>query len=405
MAGQTVSITPGKSGTGFALALQHPRFVVLWLSEALSLIGDRLIMVALITLVYDRTHSAGAVGLLLMLKAIPALVLGSVAGVFVDRWDRKWIMVVSNLLQGVFVLLIPALPGIAIVFVAYLAMSVVNQFFIPARSATIPDLVSAEALMPANSLFAISFVGAMAVGPAIGTWVTERFGLNAAFYADAATFLVPAVAVGLLTISRQRRDLAGSSPGADLREGFAFVRSHPAVFAALILITVAFLVIGTLSVTGVVIMRENLKVEASKVGVLMSALGVGMLSGAVAANQLGRRFNRLYLGAAGAGLMSLGLAALSWAPSLPVALVFAVIIGLGMITVQVSCQTILQTASETLRGRLTGMAQALMGSATFLASALAGLLTERLGVTAILSGVGILALAAAVAATASNHRR
>ena len=96
------TFSPGQQNTRakFGLALRSPAFLVLWLSEALSLIGDRLIMVALITLVYDHTGSAGMVGLLMLFKAIPALFLGSVAGAFVDRWDRKWVMVIANLLQG-----------------------------------------------------------------------------------------------------------------------------------------------------------------------------------------------------------------------------------------------------------------------------------------------------------------
>ncbi|HAE58225.1 MAG TPA: hypothetical protein DCG54_01635, partial [Anaerolineae bacterium] len=204
MTERTFSPSQQNARAKFGLALRSPAFLVLWLSEALSLIGDRLIMVALITLIYDRTGSAGMVGLLMLFKAIPALLLGSVAGAFVDRWDRKWVMVIANLLQGLLVFWLPISPDIAVIFAIYLAMSIVNQFFVPARSAAIPDLVPAEALMTANSLFAISIVVAMATGPAIGVWITERVSLNAAFYTDAATFLIPAVAVAFLSIPRQR---------------------------------------------------------------------------------------------------------------------------------------------------------------------------------------------------------
>ncbi|MBN1428435.1 MAG: MFS transporter [Anaerolineae bacterium] len=393
-----------KKQAGFAGVLRHPGFIVLWLSEALSLIGDRLIMVALVTLVYDRTQSAGAVGLLMVLKSIPALALGSVAGACVDRWNRKWVMVASNLLQGLIVLLIPIVPGIAFVFVAYLIMSTVSQFFVPARASTIPDLVSPEALVAANSLFAIAFVGAIAIGPAIGTWITESYGLSAAFYVDASTFLAPAIAVGLLTIPHQQRQVVDHSLGADLREGFRFVRSQPVVFAALILSTAAFLIIGTLSVTGVVIVSDILGIETSKFGILMSAMGGGMVVGAIAANGLSRHFERIRLAAVGAGLMAIGIAALPWSPNLPLALVFGVTIGLGMTLVQVNAQTILQTASENLRGRLMGISQALMGCATLLASALSGILVERAGPVVVLGGIGLLALMATAAAVTVSRK-
>jgi predicted MFS family arabinose efflux permease len=404
MTEQALSPAPPEIRSGFAGALQHPKFTVLLGSEALSLIGDRLIMVALVTLVYERTQSAGAVGLLMVLKSIPALVLGSVAGAYVDRWNRKWMMVVSNLLQGLIVLMIPIVPGIAFVFVAYLMMSTVSQFFVPARSATIPDLVSPGALVAANSLFAIAFVGAIAVGPAIGTWITESCGLAAAFYVDAGTFIIPAVAVGLLTIPHRQRQLDRIGLGTDLREGFAFVRSQPDVLAALMVVTIAFLIIGTLSVTGVVIVHDVLGAEASKFGILMSAMGGGMVVGAIAANGLGHRFDRIRLAAAGTGLMGIGIAILPWSSNLSVALAFAMMIGLGMTLVQVNGQTILQMASENLRGRLMGISQALMGCATLLASALSGILVERAGPAVLLGGIGLLALIATAAAVVLSQK-
>ena len=238
--------------------------------------------------------------------------LGSLAGTVVDRWNRKWIMVIANLLQGLLVFWLPLSPGIALIFVIYLAMSIVNQFFVPARSATIPDLVAPEALLTANSLFAISIVAAMAIGPAIGTWITERISLNAAFYTDAATFLIPAMAVAFLAIPRHRRAAIKPSLGSDLRAGLAFARSQPAVLAALATISAAFLVIGTISVAGVVITREILNVESSKFGVMMSALGIGMLVGAIASGWLGRRFTYVQMGVAGVVLMALGMTALPW---------------------------------------------------------------------------------------------
>ncbi len=397
MTKQVLSSPQAQTRPPFGAVLRYPSFVVLWSSEALSLIGDRLIMVALVILVYDRTGSAGAVGLLMLLKAVPALVLGSVAGVFVDRWNRQWIMVGANLLQGLLVFWLPFSPDITLIFIIYLLMAIINQFFVPARSATIPDLVPPETLMTANSLFAISFVGSMAIGPAIGAWVIGRFGLNAAFYIDAVTFLIPALAVSFLAIPRQRRSPIKRSVSQDLRAGLAFARSRPVVLAALATITTAFLVIGTISVAGVVVTRQVLKAQTSQYGMLMSSLGVGMLIGAFGASRLGRRFNRTRLAVAGTGLMALGVTALPWSPNMALAGLCAAIMGVGMLIVQVSGQTILQTISPEMRGRLMGISQTLTGSATFLASALVGLLVERLNVTLVMGGMGALALSIAVA--------
>jgi MFS family permease len=404
MTEQTILPSQANARNKFGLALRSPVFVVLWLSEALSLIGDRLIMVSLVTLVYDRTGSAGAVGLLMLLKAIPALVLGSLAGVFVDRWNRKWIMVIANLLQGLLVFWLPLSPGIVFIFVIYLAMSMVNQFFVPARSATIPDLVAPEALLTANSLFAISMVAAMAIGPAIGTWITELASLNAAFYTDAATFLIPAMAVAFLVIPHKRRTATKPSLSSDLRAGLAFARSQPVVLAALATISAAFLVIGTISVAGVVITREILHVESSKFGIMMSTMGIGMLGGAIVSGWLGRRFTHMQLGVAGLVLMAVGVMVLPWSSTLAMASIFAVMIGLGMIIVQVNGQTLLQTIAPEMRGRLMGFSQTLTGSVTFLSSALVGLLVEQLNVTIVMASVGILTLAVAATVAIYYHK-
>jgi len=107
MSERTNSFSRDETQNGFAAALRRPAFVVLWLSETLSLIGDRLIMVALVMQVYERTRSPADVGILMMLKAIPSLAMGGIAGMFVDRWNRKRVMAGANLIQGLLVLMIP----------------------------------------------------------------------------------------------------------------------------------------------------------------------------------------------------------------------------------------------------------------------------------------------------------
>jgi predicted MFS family arabinose efflux permease len=363
----------------FADVLRQPRFLVLWLSEAVSLVGDRILMVALVVLVYERTGSAAAVGLLSMIKALPALLLGTVAGVFVDRWSRKWTMVVSNLLQGLLVLLLPLTDAVWIVFAAYLGMSIISQFFVPARSATIPDLVPEHALLAANSLFAMVFVGAIALGPAIGGWITERYGLAAAFYVDTLTFLVPAVAVGCLNIPAARQVTTQPSLGGEWREGLALVRERSDIRGALILIGAAALQIASLSVLGILLAREKMGTGTAGFGGMMSSMGAGMLAGIVLISTLRPRWPRVLMAAGGLILSGAGMLSLAFASSLAWGLASALTIGLGFVTVQANTQTVLQGAPEHIRGRALGLGQAVMGSVTFLAAALAGLLAGVTG--------------------------
>lgn len=389
MTEQTMIIEEKISGSPIKAVLRAPAFVTLWLSEGLSMVGDRMLMVALISLVYDRTGSAGAVGLLMVFKAIPALLLGSLAGVFVDRWNRKWIMVIANLLQGLLVFWFPFAHDLAIICTIYFAMSAVNQFFMPARSSAIPDLVPASTLVAANSLFAMAIVFALAAGPALGTLVIDWLGRDAAFYLDSFSFLIPAGAVAFLAIPRQARTDERFNLGSDLRAGLFFAMKHPSVLAALTTITAAFFVVGTISVSGVVITREVLHTESGKFGYLMSGLGGGMVVGAVLSNLLKSRLSGARAGLAGAALMGLALLFMPFSPNLPAACLSAAFIGLGMIFVQINGQVLLQTIAPDMRGRLMGISQTLMGSASFLASAVTGLMLEKINVNIVLWAVGI----------------
>jgi predicted MFS family arabinose efflux permease len=369
--------------------MRTPAFVTLWLSEGLSMVGDRLLMVALITLVYDRTGSAGAVGLLMVFKAIPALLLGSLAGVFVDRWNRKWIMVTANLLQGLLVFWFPFAPDIVTICAIYFTMSAINQFFMPARSSAIPDLVPPSTLLAANSLFAMAIVFALALGPALGTVVMDAFGRDMAFYIDSLSFLIPAAAVAFLAIPHKKQKEERFDVGRDLREGLSFAVKQPAVIAVLVTITAAFFVVGTISVSGVVITREVLHVESGKFGYLMSGLGGGMVVGAVLSNLLKKRLSGVKAGLTGALLMGVAVIFLPGSSSLLMAGVITAFIGIGMIFVQVNGQMLLQTIAPDMRGRLMGISQTLMGSASFLASAAVGLLLEKNAVSVVLWCVGI----------------
>lgn len=374
-----------------APALRSTTFRTLLLSELVSLIGDRLVIVALVALVYEQTRSASAVGILMLLKAVPAVALGSLAGALVDRWNRKWVMVGSNLAQGLLVLLIPLTHSLAVLFVAYLAMSIVNQLFIPARAATIPDMVPPAALMAANSLFGAAFVGAIAIGPAVGGWVGENYGLDAAFYLDSLTFFVPAIAVALLRLPLRR-----SSPPApqglsgEARAGWSYIRGRRPLLIALASTIGAFLVIAVMGVLGVVVAKDTLGLGTSGFGGMMSAMGVGMLVAVILVGRSRGGSDRGRLGLIGLLLAGGSLTILPLVTIVPSAMLLSAVMGVGILTVQVSTQTTLQNVPADLRGRVMGANQTATGLAQLLATGLTSLLAGAVGPSAVLIGTGLL---------------
>ena len=374
-----------------APALRSTTFRTLLLSELVSLIGDRLVIVALVALVYEQTRSASAVGILMLLKAVPAVALGSLAGALVDRWNRKWVMVGSNLAQGLLVLLIPLTHSLAVLFVAYLAMSIVNQLFIPARAATIPDMVPPAALMAANSLFGAAFVGAIAIGPAVGGWVGENYGLDAAFYLDSLTFFVPAIAVALLRLpSRRSSPPAPQGLSGEARAGWSYIRGRRPLLIALASTIGAFLVIAVMGVLGVVVAKDTLGLGTSGFGGMMSAMGVGMLVAVILVGRSRGGSDRGRLGLIGLLLAGGSLTILPLVTIVPSAMLLSAVMGVGILTVQVSTQTTLQNVPADLRGRVMGANQTATGLAQLLATGLTSLLAGAVGPSAVLIGTGLL---------------
>ncbi|TAH50322.1 MAG: MFS transporter [Chloroflexota bacterium] len=175
---------------------QNRNFALLWSAQLVSTIGSALTSLAASILVYRATGSALSVGLMLMATAAPSIVLGLVAGVFVDRWDRKRIMLLADVIRALLVLTIPFLvqSNVAYLYVIVLLTSCVGQFFDPAQASVLPEVASDEELAAANSLMAISSFGATAVGFA-ASGLLAQFSIELAFYLDALTFLISAACI------------------------------------------------------------------------------------------------------------------------------------------------------------------------------------------------------------------
>ncbi len=138
--------------------LRQRNFSLLWFGQLLSLVGDWVLLVALPFYVYDLTGSALLTGVMWMVESLPRLLLGSLAGVFVDRWDRRRTMIVADLTRALILLpllLVHSHEWLWVIYVVAFLESVISQFFAPAKGAIIPRLVSEKDLMAANSLNAM----------------------------------------------------------------------------------------------------------------------------------------------------------------------------------------------------------------------------------------------------------
>ncbi len=206
-------------------------FTLLWLSQLISSVGSSLTDLAAGILIYRQTGSALSVGLMLMATALPALFFGLIAGVFVDRYDRKKIMLVSCILRFALVAAIPLAVSVNIflLYVIVFVNSAIAQFFDPAQESVIPDVADDEELAAANSFLSISSFGSTAIGFSAAGLLASLASIEVAFYVDALTFLVCALLILFVrvrpTVNAEETSVAVVVDG--LRDGFRYLIRSP----------------------------------------------------------------------------------------------------------------------------------------------------------------------------------
>ena len=195
----------------FRESLKNKNFFFLWLAQLISQFGDRINQMALIGLIAGRTPgSAFELAKLMSFTIIPVFIIGPIAGVYVDRWDRRKTLFVCDFLRGLLVLSIPLVfisrgSMVPIYIVVFLAFCL-SRFYVPAKMSIIPDLVSEKDLLVANSLVTTTGMIAFVLGCSMGGFIVEKFGAKGGFICDAATFFISGILV--------------SSIGLDLKMGF-----------------------------------------------------------------------------------------------------------------------------------------------------------------------------------------
>ena len=241
---EATASTPAPASLGVRDVLRIPSYRNLFAGQAISDIGDGITLLLLLLVINELTGSTAALALMAIAEAVPHFTVGLVAGVYVDRWNRRSVMLAADLLRAGIVLLFALAATAEIVPLLYVlafAQSSVSTFFRPARGALLPRIVPAAGLPAANSLAQASQVIGSVIGAGIAGLLFGTFGSGVAGFAiDAATFLVSFAFVSRIAAEAGR--IAGGADHAAerknvmaaLREGFAIVRGSRALSGSLI---------------------------------------------------------------------------------------------------------------------------------------------------------------------------
>lgn len=363
----------------------HPHFRRLWLADVASLFGDWLNTLAIYALVRAITDSPAALGLVFIAKLLPNVVAAPFAGLVVDRFDRRRLMIVADLLRALIVagfLLISPDSWVGWVYLLAVAQVSVSAVFQPARSAATPNLVPPEELAAANALGAITWSTILVIGAGVGGVLVDLLGARAVFLIDVASYLISALLIGR-TVIPQRTDApaAGGGIGTVLRgigEGVGYMRRHPGIGRIAFAKAIWALGSGAVYFTYVLIAPEMApEAPSSAIGLLYMAAGLGTGIGPVLARRYlpqARWAGALGFVMAGGGLAYTVFGLLPW--TLPTALLVVVAASAGGANWVTSTVLLQQRTEDRYRGRVFANEMLLMTLCNATAVGLASVLLE-----------------------------
>lgn len=412
---------PEPEDEGFLPVLKNRNFLSLWSGQVFSQLADKVYLVLTIALIASHFHTgentiSSWVSAITIAFTIPAVLLGSLAGAFVDRWSKKAVLVATNLLRGFLVLTLPpllwlsegqqllSLPlGFCLLLLVTFLVSTLTQFFAPAEQSAIPLVVERRHLLSANSLYTTTMMASVIVGFAVGDpllALADRLIGRADLGKElvvGGSYTIAGLILLLLNTREKINPTERESPHIleDIRDGLRHLKDNRRVRAALIQLVILFSVFAALAVLAVRLAELIPGMKPSQFGILLAAGGVGMAVGAAAVGYVGRRFSYRQLSLAGSMGMAAALTGLSlfekqlWPDLMSIAMlgVFAAVVGVPM-------QTAIQAETpDEMRGKVFGLQNNLINIALSLPLALAGVAETFLGLKVVFLGLAMLAIA------------
>lgn len=410
-----MNVIQPQPAAGLASLWQNANFLALWLAQVFSQIGDKVYLVLMIALLdqqfADQASITPLVSGIMVAFTVPAVLFGSLAGVFVDRWRKQRVLFTTNLLRGLLVLLI--IPGFwfrwqplvnwGFLLVITFAVSTLTQFFAPAEQAVIPLIVPQEQLLSANSLYTTTMMGSLILGFAVGD---PLLSVAAAILPQGRELVVAgAYLLAALLLLRLRPQERGSDSGVqtlsqmvqDLQEGWAVLRAKPQLGGAVTHLVVLYTVFAALVVLTIQLAEQLLR--PSQFGFLLAAAGSGVALGALLLNvRRAQVWSYRRLSSVGSLLMGGALVGLAAATHrLPLALLWNLVLGLGAALVAIPLQTLLQTETPAeVRGKVFGLQNNAVNIALSLPLAVTGFIATQIGLPETFLGLAAVVVLTAI---------
>lgn len=349
----------GTVGRSYADVTRGPRYFPLWLSQLVSSFGDTLHYIALVVLVYELTGQGAAVAVLVAAEVVPVLLLAPVAGVVIDRFSRKSVLIGADLVRAVLVLSLVWPQGAWHAYVVAAGIAAGNTFFNPTVQAVIPELTTEDQRLAANSVSWSTGRLVQIIASAIAGGLIAFIGTDAAFTLNAATFLFSALLIARLVIPAHAGQLGQDTKRGldrslgDARQGLQYALRHRLVSRLLIVQSLASFAVGATGALLVVLAERHLRLEPAGFAWLIGAIGVGALLGPLIPNALAGDYRNARWLFVPYIIRGIGDVLIAIFTPLPIALVIMFVYGLNTSTGMVVFSSTVQGAvPDAVRGRV-----------------------------------------------------
>lgn len=410
----------GEEEQGFLPVLRNPNFIALWSGQVFCQLADKVYLVLMIALINTQFQASdqsisGWVSVLMTVFTIPAVLFGSVAGAFVDRWSKKAVLVATNVWRGILVLVIPPLlwvvrdwqpvgvmpVGFGIILAVTFLVSTLTQFFAPAEQAVIPLVVKEQHLLSANSLYTTTMMASVIVGFAVGEpllaiadQIWQTLGGSGELGKELVVGGSYAIAgIVLLLLATNEKPHTGEQESsdifADLRDGLSYFKDNHRLLNALLQLIILFSVFAALTVLAVRMAELIPNMKASQFGFLLAAGGVGIAIGATILGQFCQRFSYTQLSLCGSLGMTVCLLGLSvFTKQLWVVLLLVMLLGIFGSLIGIPIQTAIQTETPAeMRGKVFGLQNNVINIALTLPLAVTGVVETFVGLQTVFLGL------------------
>ncbi len=391
-------------------------FLLLWLGQMISSLGDAASIIVVPIAIYTYTHSVHnldkiALSIWALASALPVILLGLFAGVFVDRWNRRRTMLVSDLVRAgvsLLLLLVHSKQDIWLFYIAAFLAAAFSCFFSPARYALMASILPRQMLMRANAISTSGMQIVSFAGPVLTAVLLKLVHARGIFLFDAITFLLSALCIFLVARTEQapakKRLFAGVWH--EMKEGLTYIRRSQTLSAILTLLTIVILGAGIYNTLEVAFAKDIWHVTDGQFAGLMAAFGLGMIAaGLLVAGPL-RNISPPRLIAAALALMAAAGFAFAFATTYVWGGAALFALGLGNMLVNIPIVTLFQdSAPNAMLGRIFSTSALLQRTAMFVAAGLAGTLSTLVAWRPLFAGLSVAYLFCALLALPLLERR